>query len=156
MLKVLQESVLLTGKAAGVDTTTLDANAAMRTIRRRLSGEGYSEWLTELARESGIEELTRAGIAEMGRKRPQKASTNDWLHPHDPEARVTKTKGGRAHLAHKLEVGVDMEAVRWWRRRLRQWTGETMRRCRRRHTSTAHCNRLAIGASPIGTLKKPL
>ena len=109
VLERLKESGLLRGKTVGVDSTTLEANAAMRAIVRRDDGTEYDAWLEELARESGIETPTRADLAKLDRKRPKKGSNKDWRHPHDPEARITKMKDGRTRLAHKLEVGVDME-----------------------------------------------
>ena len=102
-------SGLLRGKTLGVDATTLEANAALRTIVRRADGTEYEEWLAQLARASGIETPTREDLATLDRKRPNKGSNKDWVHPHDPEARITKMKDGRTHLAHKLEHAVDME-----------------------------------------------
>ena len=109
VLERLQASGLLRGKTLGVDATTLEANAAMRTIVRRDDGTDYEEWLEQLARASGIETPTREDLAKLDRKRPKKGSNQDWVHPHDPEARITKMKDGRTHLAHKLEHAVDME-----------------------------------------------
>jgi len=110
VLEVLQESGLLKGKTVGVDSTTLEANAAMRAIVRRDDGTEYDAWLEQLAKASGIETPTRQDLAKMDRKRPKKGSNRDWKHPDDPEARITKMKDGRTRLAHKLEVGVDMES----------------------------------------------
>ncbi len=109
VLERLRESGLLRGKTVGVDSTTLEANAAMRAIVRRDDGTEYDAWLEQLARASGIETPTRQDLAKLDRKRPKKGSNKDWKHPHDPEARITKMKDGRTRLAHKLEVGVDME-----------------------------------------------
>ncbi len=109
VLERLQVSGLLRGKTLGVDATTLEANAALRTIVRRAGGTEYEEWLAQLARASGIETPTREDLAKLDRKRPNKGSNQDWVHPHDPEARITKMKDGRTHLAHKLEHAVDME-----------------------------------------------
>ena len=109
VLKVLAEEGLLRGKTVAVDATTLEANAAMRAIVRRDDGTEYDAWLEQLAKSSGIETPTRQDLAKMDRKRPKKGSNKDWKHPHDPEARITKMKDGRTRLAHKLEVGVDME-----------------------------------------------
>src|SRR6202043_3829451 len=67
------------------------------------------EFLTRLAKESGIETPTREQLAKLDRKRAKKGSNDDWTHPHDPDARITKMKDGRAHLAHKAEHAVDME-----------------------------------------------
>ena len=92
-----------------IDATTLEANAALRSIVRRDSGETYQEFLTRLAQASGIETPTRADLARLDRKRPKKGRNKDWRHPHDPDARITKMKDGRTHLAHKAEHAVDME-----------------------------------------------
>ena len=89
--------------------TTLEANAALRSIVRRDTGERYEEFLLRLAKESGIETPTREQLAKLDRKRPKKGSNDDWTHPHDPDARITKMKDGRTHLAHKAEHAVDME-----------------------------------------------
>jgi transposase len=109
VLQVLAEKKLLKGTTIGVDATTLEANAALRSIVRRDTGEKYEEFLTRLAKESGIETPTREQLAKLDRKRPKKGSNEDWKHPHDPDARITKMKDGRTHLAHKAEHAVDME-----------------------------------------------
>ena len=109
VLQVLAEKKLLKGTTIGVDATTLEANAALRSIVRRDTGESYEEFLTRLAKESGIETPTREQLAKLDRKRPKKGSNDDWTHPHDPDARITKMKDGRTHLAHKAEHAVDME-----------------------------------------------
>ncbi len=109
VLAVLAEKKLLKGTTIGVDATTLEANAALRSIVRRDTGEKYEEFLARLAKESGIETPTREQMAKLDRKRPKKGSNDDWTHPHDPDARITKMKDGRTHLAHKAEHAVDME-----------------------------------------------
>lgn len=108
-LQLLAREGLLAGGTIGVDATTLEANAAMRSIVRRDTGEGYEEFLTRLAVESGIETPTREQLAKIDKQRKNKASNQDWKHPHDPDARVTKMKDGRTHLAHKAEHAVDLE-----------------------------------------------
>jgi len=111
VLRVVAETGLLRGKTIGVDSTTLEANAAMRSIVRRDDGRTYQEYLTDLARASGIETPTRDDLARMDRKRKgRKTSNDDWFNPNDPEAEVTKMKDGRTHLAHKQEHAVDMES----------------------------------------------
>jgi transposase len=109
ILSVLAEHGLLRGKTIGIDATTLEANAALRSIVRRDTGESYEEFLRRLAKESGIETPTRAQLARLDRKRTKKGSNEEWRHPHDPDARITKMKDGRTHLAHKAEHAVDME-----------------------------------------------
>lgn len=105
----LSKRGLLKGKTLGVDSTTLEANAALRTIVRRDSGEGYNEFLEKLAKASGIETPTRQDLAKIDKNRSRKGSNDDWEHPHDPDAKITKMKDGRTHLAHKAEHAVDME-----------------------------------------------
>ncbi len=108
VLSVIADRGLLKGKAVGVDATTLEANAAMRSIVRRDSGASYEEFLTGLARQSGIETPTQEELARIDRKRKKKTSNQEWVSPSDPDARVAKMKDGRTHLAHKAEHAVDM------------------------------------------------
>jgi len=100
---------LLKGRTIAIDATTLEANAAMRSIVRRDTGESYQAFLTRLAEPSGIQTPTREALARMDRKRKKKTSNKDWTNPHDPDAKVTKMKDGRTHLAHKAEHAVDLE-----------------------------------------------
>ena len=109
MLQALARAGLVQGKTLGIDATTLEANAAMRSIVRRDTGEGYQEFLEGLARESGIQTPTRENLAKLDKKRPKKASNKDWQHPHDPDARIAKMKDGRTHMAHKVEHAVDLD-----------------------------------------------
>jgi transposase len=76
---------------------------------RRDTGESYQDFLTKLAQASGIETPTRADLARIDRKRKKKGSNDDWTHPHDTDAKITKMKDGRTHLAHKAEHAVDLE-----------------------------------------------
>jgi transposase len=110
MLCVLAKEGVLQGKTLGVDATTLEANAALRSIVRRDTGESYEQFLTRLAQASGIETPTREDLARIDRNRPGKGSNRDWQHPHDPDARITKMKDGCTHLAHKAEHAVDMDS----------------------------------------------
>jgi transposase len=105
----LVEVGLLKGKTVAIDATTLEANAAMRSIVRRDTAETYQEFLTRLAKASGIETPTREDLARLDRKRRKKTSNQDWTNPHDPDAKVAKMKDGRTHLAHKAEHAVDLE-----------------------------------------------
>ena len=105
----LAEAKLLKGKTVAIDATTLEANAAMRSIVRRDTGESYPEFLTGLAKASGIETPTREQLARLDRKRKKKTSNKDWTNPSDPDAKVAKMKDGRTHLAHKAEHAVDLE-----------------------------------------------
>jgi len=109
VLSVLSKEGLLSGKTLGIDATTLEANAALRSIVRRDTGESYEEFLRGLAQASGIETPSREDLAKLDRKRAKKGSNRDWKHPGDPDARITKMKDGRTHLAHKAEHAVDLE-----------------------------------------------
>ena len=108
VLKILAASGLVDGKSPGIDATTLEANAAMRSIVRRDTGESYEQFLRKLAKASGIETPTREDLAKLDRKRKNKASNDDWQSPQDPDARITQMKDGRTHLAHKAEHVVDL------------------------------------------------
>ena len=109
VLQRLADVELVQGHTIGIDATTLEANAAMRAIVRRDTGEAYEAWLTRLAEASGIPTPTRAELARFDRKRKKKGSNDDWTHPHDPDAKITKMKDGRTHLAHTAEHAVDLE-----------------------------------------------
>ena len=100
---------LLNGQTLGIDATTLEANAAMRSIVRRDTGDSYSEFLTKLAQASGIATPTREDLAKIDKKRKNKASNDDWMNPHAPDAKVAQMKDGRTHLAHKAEHAVDLQ-----------------------------------------------
>jgi transposase len=109
VLGLLADRGLVKGKRVGVDATTLEASAAMRSIVRRDTGESYEEFLTGLAKDSGIETPTREQLASLDRKRKKRTSNQEWISPTDRDARVTKMKDGRTHLAHKAEHAVDLD-----------------------------------------------
>ena len=96
-------------RTVGIDATTLEANAAMRSIVRRDTGESYGAFLTRLAEASGLSTPTRAELARFDRTRKKKGSNADWTHPHDPDAKIAKMKDGRTHLAHTAEHAVDLD-----------------------------------------------
>ena len=108
ILERLAERGLVRGQTVGIDATTLEANAAMRSIVRRDSGQSYEDFLKGLAQASGIQTPTREDLARLDRKRKNKASNKDWVNPYDQNARITRMKDGRTHLAHKAEHAVDM------------------------------------------------
>src|SRR5271156_4113836 len=108
-LGLLADRGLVKGKTVAIDATTLEANAAMRSIVRRANGASYDDFLKGLAKESGIQTPTREDLARLDRKRKKKGANKDWVNPHDRDARITKMKDGRTHLAHKAEHAVDLE-----------------------------------------------
>jgi transposase len=99
---------MLKGKTIGIDATSLEANAAMRSIVRRDTGESYMEYLRRLAAEAGLDGADDA-VRRMDRKRKKKTSNDEWVNPHDPEAEVTKMKDGTTHMAYKAEQAVDLD-----------------------------------------------
>ena len=110
VLERLSAAGLVKGKTVGVDATTLEANAAMRSIERRDTGESHEAFIRRLAEASGVETPTRAELARFDRSRKNKKTSNkDWQSPQDPDAKIAKMKDGRTHLAHKVEHGVDMD-----------------------------------------------
>lgn len=109
ILELVAKHDLLKGKTAGIDTTTLEANAAMRSIVRRDSGESYDEFLTKLAQASGIETPTKDDLIALDKKRKNKGDNDDWFNPNDPDAKIAKMKDGSTHLAHKVEHAVDLD-----------------------------------------------
>jgi len=108
VLKILDQEGLVSGRTVSIDATTLEANAALKSIVRRDNGQGYNDYLKELAQAAGMENPTREQLARLDRKRKKKGSNQEWMSPSDPDARITKMKDGRTHLAHKAEHAVDL------------------------------------------------
>jgi transposase len=109
VLEQLAQAGLVKGKTMGVDSTTLEANAAMKSIVRRDTGDNYMDFLKKVAEAEGIEAPDAAALLRLDRKRKKKTSNEDWKSPADPEAEITKLKDGRTALAYKVEQVVDME-----------------------------------------------
>lgn len=109
VLGVLADHGLLQGQRIAIDATTLEANAAMRSIVRRDTGASYEEFLRGLAKASGMATPTRENLARLDRKRKKRTSNKEWKSPADGDARIAKMKDGRTHLAHKAEHAVDLD-----------------------------------------------
>jgi transposase len=110
VLEQLAERGLVKGERIGVDASTMEANAAMRGIRRRDTGETYRAMLTRMAQESGVPTPTAAGLKQLDRTRKGKRTSNAaWASPTDPEARITRMQDGRTRLAYKPEHAVDLD-----------------------------------------------
>jgi transposase len=110
VLKVAQDRKLLRGKTVAVDATTLEANAAMRGIVRKDTGEDYKEYLKRLMAEQGTDSPTEEDIRRFDKKRKKKASNKEWQSPADPDSRIAKMKDGTTHLAYKAEHTVDLDS----------------------------------------------
>ncbi len=112
VLKILSEEGLISGRTVSIDATTLEGNAALKSIVRRDNGQSYHDYLKELAKAAGMENPTKEQLARLDRKRKKKGSNQEWKSPSDPDARITKMKDGRTHLAHKAEhVRPDQRSV---------------------------------------------
>ena len=109
VLKQLAQAGLVQGKTIGIDATTLEANAALRTLVRRDTGQDYETFVKGLAKSSGVPTPTREELVRFDRKRKKKTSNREWMNPHDPDAKITKLKDGRTRLGHKVEEAVDLE-----------------------------------------------
>ena len=109
VLREMSRGGLVKGKTIGVDSTTLEANAAMKSIVRRDTGEGYTAYLQRLAAVEGVGPDDMAALRRMDRKRKKKTSNDDWQNPNDPDAQITRMKDGHTALAHKVEIAVDMQ-----------------------------------------------
>ena len=111
VLAIAEVHKLLRGKTLGVDSTMLEANAAMKTIVRKDNGDDWNEYLRKLyAEETGDENPTDDDLRRFDRKRKDKKVSNDeWESPSDPDARIAKMKDGRTHLAYKAEHAVDLD-----------------------------------------------
>jgi len=109
VLERLAQGGLIRGKTIGVDSTTLEANAAMKSIVRRDTGESYTAFLKRMAEAEGVDAQDPAALRRMDRKRVKRTSNEDWKSPNDEEAEITKLKDGRTALAYKAENAVDMQ-----------------------------------------------
>src|SRR5258705_119852 len=147
VLEQLAQNGLIQGKTIGVDSTTLEANAAMKSIVRRDTGENYNRYLKRLAEAEGVDATDAAGLRRMDRKRRKKSSNEDWESPSDGEAEITKLKDGRTALAYKTGQAVKAAAwgedrpelrtpVRYWRHGPALCPGQ-----RERPQETAHPSR---------------
>jgi transposase len=115
VLKIAADKKLLSGKTVGVDSTTLEADAAMKSIVRRDTGENWKAYVTRLMREEGViakeEEPTDDEVRRFDRNRKDKKVSNaEWVSPTDPDATIARMKDGTTHLAYKAEHVVDLKS----------------------------------------------
>ena len=111
VLRLLEEKGLLRGKAVAIDATTREANAAMKSIVRKDTGQDWKEYLRGLAKAEGIENPTEEDLRRLDRGRQdKKVSNQQWESPTDRDSRITKMKDGRTHLAYKAEHAVNLES----------------------------------------------
>src|SRR3954451_6960234 len=109
VLRIADAKGLLKGKTVAVDATTLEANAAMKAIRRKDTGDDWKEYLKKLAAEAGMKDPTDEELRRFDQKRKgKKVSNAEWAAPADPDSRIAKMKDGTTHLAYKAEHVVDL------------------------------------------------
>src|ERR1039457_2746646 len=108
VLKILRKHGLADAQSVCIDATTLAANASMKSLVRRDTGQTYDDYLRQLAAAEGIENPSKEQLVRLDRKRKKKTSNDDWTNPNDPSARITKMKDGRTKLAYKAEHAVDL------------------------------------------------
>src|SRR5206468_3768022 len=111
VLQIAVEKKLLSGETVATDSTMLEANAAMKTIVRKETGEDWKEYLRRLAQEAGIEDPSEEELRRFDRRRKdKKVSNEEWESPTDPGSRIAKMKDGTTHLAYKAEHVVDLKS----------------------------------------------
>jgi hypothetical protein len=111
VLDMAREKGLLKGKTLAVDSTMLEANAAMRSMVHRVSQNTWRQYLQQLAKEAGIENPTADDLRRLDRKRKGKKVANaEWGSPTDPDSRIARMKDGTTHFAYKAEHAVDVES----------------------------------------------
>ena len=109
MLGALQAHGLLQGQQVGIDTSVIEANAALKSLVNRNTAEAYWEFVRRLASENGVDPQDREAVRQFDRKRPKKMSNDDWENPHDPDAKIGPTKTGAMDMIYKPEHTVDLD-----------------------------------------------
>ena len=111
VLEIAREKRLLRGKTLAVDSTMLEANAAMKSMVHRVSEKNWRKYLKQLAKEAGIKHPSDEDLRRMDRNRKGKKVSNDeWKSPTDPDSRIARMKDGTTHFAYKAEHAVDVES----------------------------------------------
>ena len=109
ILSALQRHGLLKGRNLGIDTSVIEANAALKSLVHRNTEEAYWEYVRRLASENGIDPKDSEAVRQFDRKRPKKLSNDDWENPHDPDAKIGPTKAGNIDMIYKPEHTVDLD-----------------------------------------------
>jgi transposase len=110
ILAALHEAHLLRGKHLAIDTSVLEANASLRSLEHRLTGEKYRQYVKRLAKDAGVDTTDPRAVSTFDRKRPGRTTSNDeWQNPHDPDAKVGPDKKGVTRMIYKPEHVVDLE-----------------------------------------------
>ena len=110
VLSALQEHGLLRGKNLGIDSSVMEANASLRGLVNRNTGEAYWDYVKRLAAESGINSQDSAAVRKFDRKRPKKMSNDEWENPEEPEAKIGPKKDGATDMIYRPEVVADLDS----------------------------------------------
>jgi transposase len=108
-LQALREHGLLRGKNLGIDSSVIEANASLRALVHRNTEEQYWDYVKRLAAENGIDPQDTAAVRRFDRNRPGKGSNQEWQNPHDPDAKIGRTKDGATDMIYKPEAVVDLD-----------------------------------------------
>jgi transposase len=108
-LQALREHGLLRGRNLGIDSSVIEANASLRALVNRNTEEQYWDYVKRLAADQGIDPDDAAGVRKFDRQRPGKGSNQEWLNPHDPDAKIGRTKDGATDMIYKPEAVVDLD-----------------------------------------------
>ena len=114
VLRLADEKGLLTNKTAAVDSTFLEANAAMKSIVRKDTGDDWKTYVRGLAEAAGVPIENDNDLRKFDKKRKDKKVSNDeWESPNDPDSRIMKMKDGTTHLSYKAEhtIALDSEFI---------------------------------------------
>ena len=109
ILSALDKHGLLKGKNVGIDASVIEANAALKSLINRNTEEAYWEYVQRLASENGIDPKNAEAVRQFDRKRPKKMSNEEWVNPHDPDAKIGQTKAGATDMIYKPEHTVDLD-----------------------------------------------
>jgi len=109
ILSALDKHGLLKGKNVGIDASVIEANAALKTLVNRNTEEAYWDYVRRLASENGIDPQNAEAVRQFDRKRPKKMSNEEWVNPHDPDAKIGQTKAGATDMIYKPEHTVDLD-----------------------------------------------
>jgi len=109
ILSALDKHGLLKGKNVGIDTSVIEANAALKSLINRNTEEAYWEYVQRLASEHGIDPKNAEAVRQFDRKRPKKMSNEEWVNPYDPDAKIGPTKAGAIDMIYKPEHAVDLD-----------------------------------------------
>jgi transposase len=110
VLKELQNNGLVKGKNLALDSSVMEANASLESLHNRMTKESYAEYISELAKQSGVNPEDKAAVARFDRKREgRKTSNTEWYNPYDADAKIGKTKAGATDMIYKPEHVVDLD-----------------------------------------------